>query len=111
MSETVAQEVLSDNEQSSFGLQDCNLSEITKVRKQRDHPYTKHLNRIKSKICYYKKGEPSPETNSYIDALEYERFVLKLNPHDMQVIEKFCHFNKLPHDINAIRNLFVSKIK
>ena len=108
MSETVAQEVMSDSQSEPELAHD---SEITKVRKQREHPYTKHLNRIKSKICYYKKGEPSPETKSMIDALEYERFVLKLNPHDMQVIEKFCHFNKLPHDINAIRDLFVSKIK
>ena len=96
MSQESVQEVLSD-------------SEITKVRKQRDHPYTKHLNRIKSKICYYKKSES--ENTTLIDALEYERFVLKLNPHDMQVIEKFCQFNKLDHDINAIRNGFISKIK
>ena len=108
MSQESVQEVLSDSQSEPELAHD---SEITKVRKQRDHPYTKHLNRIKSKICYYKKGEPSPETNSYIDALEYERFVLKLNPHDMQVIEKFCQFNKLDHDINAIRNGFISKIK
>ena len=84
-------------------------SEIIKSRKQREHPYTKHLNRIKSKICYYKKSES--ENTTLIDALEYERFVLKLNPHDMQVIEKFCQFNKLNLNIENIRNGFISKIK
>ena len=80
------------------------MSEV--ARKPRSHPYTTQLNRIKSKICYYKKclddNLPEEKKKSIIDTindLEYERFILKLNPRDIQIIKKFCLFNDLDIDI------------
>ena len=87
------------------------------TRKQREHPYTKQLNRIKSKICYYKKrlndetdDKKKDSINDYINNLEYERFILKLNPHDITVIKKFCTFNKLSLDVEQIVNDYIGNL-
>ena len=87
------------------------------ARKQREHPYTKLLNRIKSKICYYKKrmndekDEKKKEIiNDVIEDLEYERFILKLNSHDIQVINKFCLFNNIEIDIEELLKQFSEDI-
>lgn len=92
------------------------MSNEEKSRKQRDHPYTNQLNRIKSKICYYKKimndenDEKKKETiNDAINSLEYERFILKLNPHDMNIINKFCSFNDIEIDVKDVLKQFVSE--
>ena len=86
-------------------------------RKAREHPYTKLLNRIKSKICYYKKrmndekDEKKKEIiNDVIEDLEYERFILKLNSHDIQVINKFCLFNNIEIDIEELLKQFSEDI-
>lgn len=78
-------------------------------RKQREHPYTNRLNRIKSKICYYKKHSSDDENDEKIKALEYERFILKLNPHDISVIKKFCTFNNLTLDVEDILKQFLDE--
>ena len=90
------------------------MSEKThSVRKAREHPYTNQLNRIKSKICYYKKRmneENADKIKDIINDLEYERFILKLNPHDFEVISKFCSFNKLSLNVKEILNQFLENM-
>ena len=87
------------------------------TRKAREHPYTKLLNRIKSKICYYKKrlndekDEKKKENiNDVIEDLEYERFILKLNPHDISIINKFCLYNNIEIDVEDVLKQFLDDL-
>ena len=94
------------------------MEETIKERKQRIHPFTIRLNNIKAKINYYNnklKGElrgkevklndeQKKDYEQKIKDLNYERFILKLNERDIKILETYCAYNKLPLDLETIRN-------
>ena len=102
---------------SEIKMNDNVVNEKPKIRaRERSHPYTAILNRIKSKICYNKnrinelQNEPEykqkinqvkiEELKNKIDELEYSRFMLKLCNKDKALLNMFCEFKGIKFNVD-----------